>query len=478
MSRLGPARRRWRRGRSRGYSLVEVAIVLTAFMLVAGGMVYPLSNRWNDEQYASTERLMDNVRRAIIAYAASNRTKGHDLIVTWQPGGQRATVPIPSGRPYLPCPDLDGDGLEDRVDVSPTGEVNILAERRGITPYFAAMWFGNTGPNPGRCVDSKGMVPYRTLNVPANDVWGNHLTYWVERNLSNRVLGFDQLTKGNRLFKYFVTPLPFGSPSASSGQFYAYMVNLSTGATGAGYIGEYAAGGGSNIHYFPNGIILDDNGDIVAGEHICTNAAATRRWTAVAITVASSWPACSGGTPAAPPTTDIRTLSNGAGTRITVLENASLEPTWANNDPQHMLNGVGFVLVSHGRNGWGAARHLPGQESDTSFTCMRAPSDEAEIANARRTTPCTEKMSHFQYRPGGGSTTNETYNLGSCAVANCLNLNGVFYLPAVRGGAQAGEDDEENDDIVKWMNTNQIIIEMVERGVLPVVPPPVAVVQP
>lgn len=474
MSRPELDRLRWRRGRSRGYSLVEVAIVLTAFLLVAGGMVYPLSNRWNDEQYASTERLMEIVQRAIINYAASHRTDGHELVFVWQPNTQTAEVNIPSGRPYLPCPDLDGDGLEDRVDVSPAARVDIHTERRGITPYFVAAW----DTKPGRCIDSKGMVPYRTLNVPANDVWGNHITYWVERNLSNRMLGFDQLTKGNRLFKYGVTPLPFGSPAASSGQFYAYMINLSTNTTGAGRIGEFGAGGGGLIHYFPNGIILDDNGDIVAGDHICTNAAATRRWAAAAVSVSSNWPACSGGTPALPPTTDIRSLSNATATRITVIENASLPDTWATDDPQHMLDGVGFVLVSHGRNGWGAARHLPGDEDDNAFTCARAPSNAAEIANARRTTPCTEKMSHPRFRPGGTAAKTETYNLDACALTNCLNLNGVFYLPAVRGGAQAGEDDEANDDIVKWMNTNQIIMELVERGVLPVEPPPVAVVQP
>jgi len=117
----------------KGFTLVELAIVLFVITLLLGGMLTPLSQQIAERQNSDTRHTLDAARTALAGYALSHRDS--------------------SGKPYLPCPDRHGgigagDGEEDR-----------LAD--------------------GRCAVVVGGLPWHSLGVAEVDAWGNRLDYAV-----------------------------------------------------------------------------------------------------------------------------------------------------------------------------------------------------------------------------------------------------------------------------------------------------------
>lgn len=104
----------------RGFTLVELAIVLLVIAVLLAGLLGPLATRVESQQRQKTQEQLEEIREAIIGFA------------------------VASGR--LPCPDSAGDdGVEDR-----------------------------TGTTPNRvCAAASGNLPWVTLNVPQRDQWGS-----------------------------------------------------------------------------------------------------------------------------------------------------------------------------------------------------------------------------------------------------------------------------------------------------------------
>lgn len=103
--------------RVRGFSLLEIAVVLVILTLLLSGFLLPLGAQVEMRQYGEARANLAEVREALIGYALSN------------------------GR--LPCPDLDGDGAE--------------------------------GPCPSPAADVEGGVPWASLGVRRSDAWDQGL---------------------------------------------------------------------------------------------------------------------------------------------------------------------------------------------------------------------------------------------------------------------------------------------------------------
>ena len=125
----------------RGFTLIELAIVLVIVTLLIGGLVAPLSAQIQARRTHETRQTLEEAREALFGYAMTHRTAGA------QP------------RPYLPCPDVDGDGIEEARDA-------------------------------GDCPQDAGWFPWVTLGTAAQDAWGNRLHYAAHADLTSSTAGF------------------------------------------------------------------------------------------------------------------------------------------------------------------------------------------------------------------------------------------------------------------------------------------------
>ena len=185
-----------RRFRTRGVTLVELAIVLAVIGLLMSVFLRSQGDaaRW---QWKDAEKEMTGLREAVVLYAAKNKT-ARRLVTVVDEGGMTVSVDdvLPAGRPILPCPDVNGDGVEDRQkegELPPAGAVIVisLSATRGEV--------SNPLLDYGNCVLQKGALPWRSLPgvSRATDPWGNLYTYRVDSNFSNRLIGFDEHTRAD-----------------------------------------------------------------------------------------------------------------------------------------------------------------------------------------------------------------------------------------------------------------------------------------
>ncbi len=123
-----------------GFTLTEMAVVLVIVSLLIGGMLLPLTAQVDQRNYSNTEKTLGDIREALIGFAASHSAT--DM------------------KPYLPCPDTDGDGLENRVSI------------------------------PGPCTNTEGRLPWVDLGLGSTDAWNNRFRYRVTLTFSNSATGF------------------------------------------------------------------------------------------------------------------------------------------------------------------------------------------------------------------------------------------------------------------------------------------------
>lgn len=157
----------------RGFTLIELAIVLVIVTLLVGGLAMPLSAQIQARRIAETRTEMNATRDALLGFAMSNVCSINCTLPPASPGcaGNSPTTtscqsaclsycssPAASTQPaitrhYLPCPDTNGDGREDR------------------------------NANSGDCINAasttRGGLPWLTLGVKGHDAWGNRFTYAV-----------------------------------------------------------------------------------------------------------------------------------------------------------------------------------------------------------------------------------------------------------------------------------------------------------
>lgn len=131
---------------SRGFSLAELAVVLLIVALLIAGMMIPLSAQQDIRARQETERILADIREALLGFAAGHAAG--------------------DGKPYLPCPDTDDDGVENRA------------------------------ASPGACTNQEGRIPWTDLGLARNDAWSNRYRYAVTAAFSNSATGFTLSSTG------------------------------------------------------------------------------------------------------------------------------------------------------------------------------------------------------------------------------------------------------------------------------------------
>ena len=105
----------------KGFTLVEVAIVLVIVGLMISAFLTPLTAQIDQKNYSETRGLLADSKEALMGYALANK--------------------------HLPCPDTNNDGLED---------FNVVT---------------------GNCTAYDGNLPWATFSLPATDAWQQPLIY-------------------------------------------------------------------------------------------------------------------------------------------------------------------------------------------------------------------------------------------------------------------------------------------------------------
>lgn len=114
---------------SAGFTLIELAMVLLIVSLIIGGLFMAFGTQFNQTKLKETNASLQYTKKALLNFVEVNG--------------------------YMPCPDADGNGKEDRTS--------------------------------GVCDANKGTVPYQDIGLTrgaASDSWGNTLGYYVTQNVT------------------------------------------------------------------------------------------------------------------------------------------------------------------------------------------------------------------------------------------------------------------------------------------------------
>ena len=124
----------------RGFTLVEMAVVVVVMALILGSILVPLSTQVEQRQVVDTQRILEDIKEALIGYAMTQAA------------------------PHLPCP--------DKTTTAGAGTANDGVEDRDLAT--------------GQCVSVEGNVPWASLGLGAVDPWGNRYRYRVTQAFAQR----------------------------------------------------------------------------------------------------------------------------------------------------------------------------------------------------------------------------------------------------------------------------------------------------
>ncbi len=184
--------------RTRGFSLVELAIVLVIVALLTSGLLLGISAQRNAAENIDAQRQLENIREALLGFAMAN------------------------GR--LPCPadPTLTTGIEDKPNPTPSN------------------------PTPP-CNRTFGVIPWATLSLPETDPWGRRFTYFANASFtaplpSGALASFTLGTTGNANIKDSA-----GSASNIASSLPAVIV--SHGSNGVGTSGDEQENANSTLTF-------------------------------------------------------------------------------------------------------------------------------------------------------------------------------------------------------------------------------------
>lgn len=173
----------------RGFTLIEMAIVLVIITIMIGGLAMPLSAQIQARRIAETKKTLEEAREAILGYAMTHTcTCAYNAVgpsgtlqglpqttctaLNSCPTNNPSTTTVTLQHAYLPCPDADGDGYGD--------DDRNLASRACTSSASNGL--------------AHGWLPSVELGVAQQDAWGNRLLYAVNTTYSNEKDGFSSST--------------------------------------------------------------------------------------------------------------------------------------------------------------------------------------------------------------------------------------------------------------------------------------------
>lgn len=223
---IAPVGKRSRRNRVRGFSLVELAMVLFIISLVVGGLLVPLSTQLEARQRSATEASLEEIREALIGFA------------------------IIEGR--LPCYTTETD--PQAVDY---GEEDATCYVTALTTDGILPW-KTLGLNTGT-------DPWGAPRTAATDSWNGYWRYRVDPNFKTQFSLATEPTANN----LFVQMLNAGASQSGSAAFtnltstteppvalvYSTGANLAEDGLNAAYEATSATYEGGNVSN------LDRDGD-------------------------------------------------------------------------------------------------------------------------------------------------------------------------------------------------------------------------
>ena len=446
---------------ARGYTIVEISIVLVVAGLMLSGAIASF-DRWSRYEQARTTRdSIDLVKKAIVQYAARNRTAPREITVRSEfsrvtvLAGVRVAVQVtvqtswnmPPSRLYLPCPDIDGDGIEDRVDEN-ADLLNLTLHIRGDGSHENNA-NGNLFYGHGLCRSQRGFLPWRTLRVPVADAWGGLFSYYVDSVFSHSLVGFNQDDHADQLDTR--RPLDvFGDALSEFSE--ANQVCYSVDADPVEVIWPPLDEVYQCPQYRERVETIDIDGDdadqlpaLVCDFGPCSIA---RKKNDAALS--------SSGGAGAVATEDLYRFSEGeGGIRILRL----LE-----EDEDMIYEAPAFVVISHGANGYGAVAiantqiDIGGRYNNVARHSLRCASfPDGAIATAAY---LAERQNAWRSQPFVDE------DLGNdCPLVNVEDDNDRVY----RGHytARADPDAADFDDVVGWMEVDVLKARLSEIGALP-----------
>lgn len=161
---------------ARGFTLIELAVVITIVALILGALLVPLATQIQGQSVRETRQTLEDIEEALIGYAMTQ------------------------GR--LPCPDTNANGLEN--------------DPCGVWPQSV-----------------EGFLPYNDLGVPATDAWGRRFRYAVTSEFTKSTVPGtpatnNQLDLGDNIFATIIVDTRGDDPGAGAGGETKELVRLST----------------------------------------------------------------------------------------------------------------------------------------------------------------------------------------------------------------------------------------------------------
>lgn len=402
----------------RGYNLVEIAIILTVALMMSSWLAVNYYNVQENERISETKHQIEVIKEAIVDYAASHRIASFRVLN----GASSLTVfwRVPSGRPYLPCPDITGDGIEDRLPL-------YTPSAQGVT--LATGGYGDIRPT--ECYRYKGMLPWRTLNVPGGkaDFWGNHFTYRVDPAFASSLLGFDHETATDdssdivsMMPPLTVTVLADGRKIALRSTVFSPGLEMSLTVPPALSL---------IITLWGNTLTYHDTPSLICREAPCNYQALSLTISVIAGAVA---------------TTSLTVRNSGYAYDLQVFNEFV---------PGNIIDGVPVVIVSHGENGYGA---IPAEKPISISVNNTDPTNPVTVISM----PIRCNQEPFS----DDERQNAYFSEGPCGQikpsGNPAGQNGFVYRQLPRPAAE-----DEFDDVVGWMTAGELTEKLIKRGVFP-----------